>query len=130
MSAPGSSVMSGASRWLAPSAPPAPSASAMPASTRRSFQDLVFIAVSPSFGGLRRPQHGSPAVRERVWNRVGPDGMNPDAAPISYWQPLKGCAAELKLSPEAGEGERSDTWSACIARAAEGDAGALAELYD
>jgi len=56
--------------------------------------------------------------------------MNPDAAPISYWQPLKGCAAELKFSPGAGEGERSDAWSACIARAAEGDAGALAEVYD
>src|SRR4029453_2581433 len=45
MSAAGSSVISGASRWLAPSAAPVPRASTRPAPTTPDLQGLVFIPV-------------------------------------------------------------------------------------
>ena len=55
--------------------------------------------------------------------------MNPDAAPESYWQPLKGSAVQLKVAPESRT-TPADVWALQVERAAAGDADALARLYD
>lgn len=55
--------------------------------------------------------------------------MDPDAAPISYREPLKGFAARLTSDPEF-RSPTDDPWAVQVALAAQGDADALARLYD
>src|SRR5262245_20402070 len=133
MSAPGSSVMRGASRWLAASAGPVPRAASrlMPASP--DFQGLVFIQYflprwlcdfAGSFPAPRLTPHygGAPGVG---WVARG---MDPKAAPDSYCQPLKGPAVQLKGAPERMTAP-PDAWAPEVERAASGDADGLAQLY-
>jgi RNA polymerase sigma-70 factor (ECF subfamily) len=55
--------------------------------------------------------------------------MDPQAAPDSYFEPLKGPAVQLKVAPE-GMTAPPDVWARQVERAATGDADALACLYD
>lgn len=60
---------------------------------------------------------------------MGGAGMDPNTAPTSYREPLKGPAAQLQGAPEARL-SAPDPWAGHVDRAAGGDADALARLYD
>src|SRR5262245_20217901 len=75
MSAPGSSVINGASRWLAPLAGPAASARTTPAAASPDRHGILFFmpVILPSWpcGGRVARRRDSTRLRETGWHRMG-----------------------------------------------------------